>query len=158
VTPVSAALVYCNLTYAHLETGDLAAARRDLETCRKYAKTEAETTRTTQMARMIDARSKPAAGVQPGEKLRSVAGTAQNLECPAGVSGPARLHVLAGGQPVMFDLPEAAAVELARAASTPGTTALDLRCGPLRPIALSVEYAPPLAGSASTGIVRRIEF
>ncbi|HYA16183.1 MAG TPA: hypothetical protein VEF06_01890 [Bryobacteraceae bacterium] len=158
VTPAAAPTVYCNLTYAHIETGELAAARQDLETCRKYAKAQTDIARASQMARIIDARSKPAAGVQPGEKLRAVTGTAQNLECPSGLSGPARLHILAGGQAVMFDLPEPAAVELTRGPSAPADAGFELRCGPLRPVPVTVEYAPPLSGSASTGILRRIEF
>lgn len=158
VTPAAAPLVYCNLTYAHIETGELGAARQDLETCRKYAKTDADTARANQLARSIEALSKPAAGVKPGEKRRAVAGTVQSLECSSGTSGPARLHVLAGAEQVMLDLPEPAAVEITRGAATAPDAAFELRCGPLKPVPVVVEYAPPLSGSGSQGILRRLEF
>jgi Flp pilus assembly protein TadD len=158
ITPDRAPAVYCNLAYAHMEAGDLALARSDLGTCRKYAKADADVTRAGQMLNMIDARAKPAAGVAPGEKRRVAEGVAQMLECPAGTSGPARLRLLAGNQVLMFDFPEPAAVELVRKNGNGGGPGFALRCGPLQPVPLTVEFAPPLSSSASNGIARRLEY
>jgi tetratricopeptide (TPR) repeat protein len=156
VTPEQAPLVFCNLAYARVETGELEAARSDLGTCRKWAKTSAEVSRATELGRMIDARSKPAAGVQAGEKTRRVTGTARSLECTSGDGGPARLHIVNGPSELMFDVPEAAAVEVIRTQA--GDAGFAMRCGPLKPIPLTVEFAAPLGPTASVGIARRVEF
>jgi hypothetical protein len=148
--------VFCNLAYAKVETGDLAAAQSDLGTCRKWAKTEPELRRVSELAAMVAARSKPAAGVQAGEKVRRVTGTARSLECTSGNAGPARLHIVSGTHEVMFDVPEAAAVEVVR--TQQADTGFALRCGPLRPVPLTVEYAAPLSSSVSAGIARRVEY
>ncbi len=151
VTQAQAPGVFCGLGYAYLETGDLAAARRNAETCRKWAKTAPETSRADDLVKLADARAKPSAAVHPGETIRSVAGTARALECsPEGN----RLQIVAGNRVVTFDLPPLDAVEAAR-------PPLDftLTCGALRPVRMTVEYAPPHSAiETSVGIVRRIVF
>jgi tetratricopeptide (TPR) repeat protein len=157
VSPERAPLVFCNLSYAHMQTGDFPAARTDLETCRKYAKADADITRANAIGALIDARSKPSAAVHPNEKIQRVAGIAQSLECPSGPTGAARFSITTPGGPMVFDLPEPAAIESARRAVNPDP-AFVLRCGQLKPAAITVEYAPPAPMTNSAGIVRYLEF
>jgi hypothetical protein len=157
VTPDRAPLVFCNLGYAHMEIGDLQAARADLETCRKWAKAEPDVARANLVAKLIDARSRPAAAVHPGEKIQRAAGLAKTLECPSGPNGAARLSIMTADGLMAFDLTEPAAVEMARVPA-PSDPAFKLQCGALNPAPITVEYAPPVAGSTARGIARYLEF
>jgi len=152
ITAQYAPPVYCGLAYARVQTGDLEGARDDAGTCRKWAKTDADTNRADRILKFIEARSKPSVAVRPGEKLERVAGVARNLQCsPEGN----RLEVAVGNKLVAFDMPDPAAVEM------PATPAAGFAfaCGPLKPVRIGVEFAPPRSAvETSAGIVRRLEF
>jgi tetratricopeptide (TPR) repeat protein len=152
ITPQFAPAVYCGLGYARVENGDLKGALRDVETCRQWAKTDADISRADRIRKLIDARSKPSAAVRPGEKLQRVAGIARNVECSAEGN---RLQITVVGKVATFDLPEADAVELPAAPSASFTFA----CGPQQPIRMGVEFAPPRSAiETSLGIVRRLDY
>jgi hypothetical protein len=152
ITPQYAPPVYCGLAYARVQSGDLEGAREDALTCRKWAKTDAETSRAEKILKFIEARSKPSVAVRPGEKLERVIGIARNLQCaPEGN----RLEIAVGDKLVAFDLPEPAAIELPAAPAA----SFSFTCGPLTPVRLGVEFAPPRSAiETSRGIVRRLEF
>ncbi len=152
ITPQFAPAVYCGLGYARVQNGDLDTATKDVETCRQWAKTDADISRAERIQKLIDARSKPSAAVRSGEKLQRVAGIARNVECaPEGN----RLQITLAGKVATFDLPEPDAVELPSAPSADFSFA----CGPQQPIRMGVEFAPPrTAMETSAGIVRRLEY
>jgi tetratricopeptide (TPR) repeat protein len=152
VVPQIAPTVYCGLAYAYVETGDLERAREDVGICWKWARTEADQTRAERIAKLVEARTKPGAAVLPGEKLQRTIGVASNLQCaPEGN----RLQVIVGDKLVTFDLPEAAAVEMPAASAAN----FALTCGPLKPVRIGVEFAPPRSAmETSVGVVRRLEY
>ena len=134
VTPGEAPTVFCALSYAYIETGDIAAARQNAETCRKWAKTDPELSRADQLQKLVDARSKSAASVHPGETVKRMVGMARNLECsPEGN----RLQIVAGNKLIAFDMPLPEAVE-----TTQKPPEFALACGPLKQVPIGVEYAP----------------
>jgi hypothetical protein len=152
VTPERAATVYCALGFAHTETGYLAEARGDLETCRKYAKTPQETGGADRLAGFIDGRAADDADVHPGEKLQRIRGVARSVDCSADRK---RLQVQVGNEMKTFDLPGPRAIEMMR--SHGGN--FDFACGPLKEFPVGVEYAPPRSViETSAGIVRSLEF
>jgi len=152
VTSQAAPRVYCGLAYAHTQTGELAKAREDVETCGKWAKAAPDTARAERLRKLIEARSGPAAAVHPGEKLQRMTGTARALQCaPEGD----RLQLLVGNKLVAFDLPAPAAVEFPSTPAVPFT----MKCGALQPVRIGVEFAPPrTVMETSAGIVRRLEY
>lgn len=152
VTPERAPAVFCGLGYAYLERGDIAAARQNGETCRKWAKADADVRRADQLISLADARAKQSAAAHPGEALQRMTGTARNLDCSP---GGYRLQIVSGNKLVTFDLPSLDAVETNRKAP-PGFT---LACGALLPVPVAVEYAPPRSAiETSVGTVRRLLF
>jgi len=152
IPPQFAPPVYCGLAYARVQTGDLEDARQDVQTCHKWAKTEVDAARADRIQKLIEARSKPSVAVRPGEKLQRVAGVARNLQCSPDGN---RLQVAIGNRLVAFDLPEADAVELPAAPAA----RFSLICGPLQPIPIGIEFAPPRSAvEISAGIVRRLEY
>ncbi len=151
VTPEQAPGVFCGLGYAHLELGETAAARQNGQKCRQWAKAGEDIHRADQLLKLADARSKPPASVEPGEALRRIAGTTRSLECSTEGN---RLQIVAGNKVVTFDLPSLDAVEQTRRPA-----GFALACGALRPVPVSVEYAPPRSAiETSVGIVRRLVF
>ncbi|HVV44044.1 MAG TPA: hypothetical protein VHC72_02535, partial [Bryobacteraceae bacterium] len=152
IRPQQATLVFCGLAYADVQTGDLDNARKYADDCRKWAKTDADQRRAAPVLKFVEARSNPSADVRPGEKLQRVAGVARALECsPEG----SRLQVVVGNKVAAFDFPEAAAVEMPAA---PRTNFV-LKCGPLNPVRIGVEFAPPRSAiETSMGIVRRLDY
>ena len=115
VGPDRAAAVFCGLAYARIGAGDLATARQNADDCRKWAKVESETSLANRLPKLLDARSQPAAAVDPGEKLQRIAGITRGIACaPEGN----RLQIIvssnAGNKAVVFDLPAPDAVELCR--------------------------------------------
>jgi hypothetical protein len=152
VTPDRAASVYCALGFAHTETGYLAEARGNLETCRKWSKTPSETGSAARLAGFIEARGGDDADVHPGEKLQRIRGVAKNVDCSADHK---RLQIQAGNELKAFDLPNPRAVEILR--SHGGS--FDFACGPVKEFPIGVEYAPPRSAiETSAGIVRSLEF
>ncbi len=121
-------------------------------TCCVAVEAIAETVRAQRILKLVEARSKPSAAVRPGETLQHVAGIARALDCsPQGN----RLQIAVGSKLVAFDLPEPAAVEMP---SAPAAN-LALKCGPLQPIRVGVEFAPPRSAiETSVGVVRRLEY
>jgi tetratricopeptide (TPR) repeat protein len=155
VAPDRAAVVFCGLGYARIETGDLATAGQNVDDCRKWAKADSETTMSDRLRKLLDARSQPAAAVHAGEKLQRIAGIARGVACsPEGN----RLQVIVGNnaenKAVVFDLPAPAAVEFSQIPQGYAMT-----CGALKPVQVVIEYAPPRSVvETSVGIVRRIDF
>jgi len=151
VTPDQAPAVFCGLSYAYIETGDIAEARHNAETCQKWAKTDSDVSRADQLLKLADARSRPAASVHPGETIQRIVGIARNLECsPEGN----RLQIVAGNKLIAFDVPAPEAVETTQ--KPPGFT---FTCGALKQVPVAVEYAPPRSAmETSVGIVRRLVF
>lgn len=153
ITPQQATGVFCGLAYSFVQTGDLDSARVQSENCRKWAKSEQDQRRAGPILKFVEARSKPSAAVRPNEKLQRVVGTARTLDCaPEGN----RLSVYtADNKVVLFDLPEADAVEQPAAPRTK----LQFQCGQLPGVQIGIEYAPPrTAVETSIGIVRRLEY
>lgn len=151
VTPAQAPAVFCGLGYANLERGDVPAARKNAQDCQKWAKEAAEVVRAERLSRLIGERSASAASGRPDQPLRRMAGTARNLDCsPEGN----RLQIVAGNKLVNFDVPSLSAIEM-----TGKPAAFTLACGPLAPVPVSVEYAPPRSVvETSVGTVRRLLF
>lgn len=172
VAPERAAIFHSALAYSELQTGNLDAARAQVEELRKAAKTAPETQGAERLAALIEARSKGPAAAKSGEKLVRVEGTALGLRCEAAATGkPSKLGVNVGGKQMLFDMPDAAALEIAKQA---GST-VELKCGPLPGFHIAVEYVPgeaakdsvvavtpanpaALLAQPATGLIRRLEF
>jgi tetratricopeptide (TPR) repeat protein len=152
INPQQAQPVLCALAYADVQTGDLEGALQNAQNCRKWARTDPDIHRADGILKFVEARSKPSAAVRPGEKLQRVAGVARNLQCsPEGN----RLQLAIGNKTATFDFPEPAAVELP---ATPRAV-FTFTCGPMPPIRIGVEFAPPRSAvETSVGIVRRLEY
>ncbi len=144
VRPDVAAPVFCGLTVGFVETGDLESARSNLTPCGNWSKTPAEKAMLEWLSRLVDARSREDAGVHPGEKLQTVVGVVQAIDC-AGTLKQLRIRTPAGVQ--AFDLPAWDAVEML----PDHGGSFDKACGVLKPVQIAVQYAPP-------GIVRTIEY
>ncbi|MCW5978600.1 MAG: hypothetical protein KIT09_11010 [Bryobacteraceae bacterium] len=136
----------------HLNAGNLAEAQQHATNARRYASQKADI---DELARVLDlaaARSKGQFATRTGESLKRARGTTQSLECtPKG----ALLKVMVDGKSVLFDLPGPESVEVTGSAAT----SIELRCGPLKALSVSLEYAPPgVLSPASVGMIRRMEF
>lgn len=144
------------LAYANLQRGNVPEARADAEAAQRAARTTPENEAATRLLQLIEARSKGPAAAHPGEQLIRKEGTAIGLRCTAAGSGDfSKMGILVDGRQVLFDLPEAAAVEITK---PPGSKA-DLHCGALPPFHLTVEYTPgSVANQQTAGIIRRLEF
>jgi hypothetical protein len=57
IEPEVAPVVFCALGAAYMETGDFAAARRNLQTCQKWSKTAPQLARVKQLSALLDSRS-----------------------------------------------------------------------------------------------------
>ena len=159
VSPERRLVFYTALAYSHLQKGNLAVARTNAEAARQAARTPAETQGADRLVQLIGARSSGPAAAHAGEKLMRAEGTAVGLRCAApGSDMVSKMGITVAGRQVLFDLPDAAAVELVRAGATSG----QLKCGPLEPFRLSVEYAGYAPGSVASqgaaGIIRRLEY
>jgi hypothetical protein len=152
VRPEEAASVFCSLSLAFTETGDLAEARSKVATCSKWAKTPADKARVDKLTAFIDARAGDDAAVHIGEKLQAIVGVARSIDCSSNLK---RLLVDSGGSVKTFELPSQGAIEML---PKHGGT-LQLACGPLKPTQIGVEFAPPRnAMETSAGIVRALDF
>jgi tetratricopeptide (TPR) repeat protein len=156
ITPQQATGVYCGLAYSYVQTGELEAAQRNAENCRKWAKTDLDRRRAAPILKFVEARSKPSAAVRQGEKLQRVIGAARSLDCsPEGNRLQVVVRDKTGEKVALFDFPEADAVEMPAAPRTN----LTLRCGALNGARIGVEFAPPrTAMETSVGVVRRLEY
>lgn len=153
VSPDRMAVFHTALAYAHLQKGSLDAARTSVAAARKAAASPAETQTADRLLQLIEARSQGPAMAHPGDKLVRAEGTTIGLRCDQPVS---KLGLTLAGRQVLLDLPEAAAVEVVRT----GTAQINLKCGPLDPQRVMVEYSEYTSAGAqgSVGIVRRLEF
>jgi hypothetical protein len=152
VTPERATGLFVPLAYAYLETGDLDRARENALTAKKWAKTPEQSQQLDHVLEFIEARAKLPVPPHPGEKLQTVEGLAQGVECGAGGN---RLHVQAGGQDLSFLLPDPKAIEF----STKSGGSLTLHCGPQKPFRAVVGYAPvSVLEKGITGVVRRLDY
>jgi tetratricopeptide (TPR) repeat protein len=144
------------LAYVNLQKGNVDLARSDAEASRQAAKTPAETQAADRLLILIDARSKGPAAAHPGEVVMRAQGTALGLRCTVAGSGEmSKMGVTIGGKQVIFDMPDPAAVEIARTAAT----SPQLTCGALQPFRIIVEYTPSsVANQQSAGIIRWLEF
>jgi hypothetical protein len=144
------------LAYSNLQKGNIQVARNDAEAAKRAAKTPAETAGADRLIQLIDARSKGPGAVSPGESVVRAEGTAVGLRCVApGADAMSKMGINIGGKQMLFDMPEPTAVEITR---KPGVTA-EMKCGPLQPFRLVVEYAPAsVTNQQSAGIIRRLEF
>ena len=89
---------------------------------------------------------------QPGEKIQRVQGALRQIECSPDGN---RMLLTVDNRVVTFHLPDPKAIEFIH----DGGGALELACGPQRPLWLTVEYVPSsVVERMSAGIVRRIEF
>jgi len=156
VAPERMALFRSALGYANLQRGNLTMARTDAEASLRAAKNSQETQAAQRLLALIDARSKGPAAVLSGERVVRREGTAIGLRCVTPGSGAlSKMGIAIDGKQMLFDLPDAAAVEVVHAPGTPDL----LKCGQLQPFKLIVEYAPAsVANQESAGIVRRIEY
>lgn len=156
VAPDRMALFRSAIAYTNLQKGNIDAAREDAEASKRAAKTPAETQAANRLIALIDARSKGPWAAHAGEILLRAQGTAIGLRCAAPASGVmSKMGINIDGKQLIFDLPEAAAVEITRRA---GVTS-ELKCGVLKPFQLVVEYTPSsVANQQSAGIIRRLEF
>jgi tetratricopeptide (TPR) repeat protein len=144
------------LAYTNLQRGNIDGARYDAQAARRAAKTPSETQAADRLLALIEARSKGPAAALPGEHVVRTQGTAVGLRCSAPGSGNlSQMGITINGKPWLFDMPDAAAVEITR---QPGTKA-EIKCGALQPFAVVVEYAPAsVANRETAGIIRRLEF
>jgi Flp pilus assembly protein TadD len=152
IQPDQAPAVFSALSYAYFEQGDLERARKHAETARQYVRTQAETARIDSLVETIEARAKGRFPPHPGEKTERVEGVLRQIDCkPAGNL----MAVEVAGSIMTFDLPEPKAVEFIHDAGP----ALQVACGPQRPIRLIIEYIPASVLRLETaGVVRRIEY
>jgi len=144
------------IAYANLQKGNIDKARYDAQAARRAAKTPAELQAADRLLALIEARSKGPAAALPGEHVVRTEGTAVGLRCAAPGSGNlSKMGITINGKPWLFDMPDAAAVEITR---QPGNKT-ELKCGALQPFPVVLEYAPASVTNQETaGIIRRLEF
>jgi len=152
IQPEQAPAVFSALSYAYFEQGDLARARKNADTARRYVHTPAETARLGSLVEMIDARANGPFPPRPGEKTERIEGVLRQIDCkPAGNF----MAVEVAGKVMTFDLPEPKAVEFIHETGP----ALQVACGPQRPVRITIEYVPGSVMRLQTaGVVRRIEY
>ena len=153
VTPERAPALFITLAYAYLETGDLEMAKQNAETAKKWAQTPQDTERLAQMTEFIEARAKLPVPPRPGEKLQSVEGIVQAVDCGTGGNS---LRLQAGERTLDLLLPDAKAVEFSLA----GGKSLEIHCGPQQPpFRVKIEYAPvSVMEKGLTGVIRRLDY
>jgi tetratricopeptide (TPR) repeat protein len=152
VTPERATGLFFALAYAYLQTGDLDRARENALTAKKWSKSPEQVKQLANVLDFVEARAKLPTPPHPGEKLQSVKGLAQSIDCATGGN---RLRLQSGQKDFVFILPDPKAIEFT---SVTGGT-LNLRCGPQKPFNVMVEYAPvSVMEQGITGVVRRLDF
>ncbi|MEP6716308.1 MAG: hypothetical protein ABJC09_12095 [Terriglobia bacterium] len=152
VTPEQAAPLFSGLAYAYLQTGDLVNARANVELARKWIRNTQESAGVEKLAAFIDARGSGPLAPHAGEKLVTVEGTLQTIDCTV---TPHRLHLLSGERSLSFLLPDPKAVEFTQ----PGGGSVQLNCGVQQPRRLAVVYGTgSVEDKFAAGVVRGIEF
>jgi tetratricopeptide (TPR) repeat protein len=170
VAPERVAIFNSALAYSNLQLGNIAEARSHGEAARKAAVAPADIQASDRLLSLIEARSKGVAIAKPGEKLLRAEGTALGLRCAVPGSGlPSKIGITVAGAAMLFDMPEPAAVEIVRHPEA----GVELKCGPLPPFRVAIEYAAsgavntaiakPDAGATvidqpPAGMIRRLEF
>jgi tetratricopeptide (TPR) repeat protein len=153
VTPVQATPLFSALAYAYFETGNLEKARDAALTAKRWALLQKEASGVDSLLAIIDARAKSPFAPRPGEKVVRAEGTLQEIDCSGGSN---QLTILAGQGKMVFDMPDAQAIEFVNPAGNP---AIKLTCGPQKPTWVAVEYAPAsVMREGPAGVVRRLEF
>ncbi len=90
--------------------------------------------------------------IQGGEQMAHIEGVAQRLDC-SGTS--ARLHVLAGGSAIVFEIADPSSVLIKHS----GEAHHDFTCGAQKPFPIAVDYAvKPDPKKGTAGIVRELDF
>jgi tetratricopeptide (TPR) repeat protein len=142
--------------YANLQRGNVPEAQADAEAALRAARTTPESQAAERLLQLIEARAKGPAAAHPGELLVRTEGTAVGLRCTAtGSDELSKMGILVDGKRTLFDLPEAAAVEITKARGSKA----ELHCGALTPFHVIVEYTPAsVANQQTAGIIRRLEF
>lgn len=153
VSPERAPAVFITLAYAYLQTGDLAQARQNIETAKKWAKADEDVQRLAGLEGLLAAREKLPVPPKPGEKLQTAEGLVDAVECSA--SGN-RIVMQAGVKRLTFALPDPKAIEFTNVGGKP----LQIKCG-AQPQAfkVKVDYAPvSVLEQGITGVVRRLDY
>ena len=144
--------VYCGLALAQIEMGDVTDAQQNMASCQRRSRTPAEIQRSQRLGRFIQARSLPVTAVHLGEKVTTVTGLLQGVQCSPQVN---RIVVSVADKTALFDLPPEDAIEM----PTNPVEKVQFQCGQMRPIRIVVEFAPPrTAMETSAGVVRRLIF
>ncbi len=179
-----AAAVFNAIAYAYTQTGDLVQARRNAVNARKYDHTDADTSRTDDLIRFLDAReaavkrnatqqvatAEPDSSERPSLRRTPMADSAvaavpprekrERVEGTAknfDCSGKiARLSLLVGQSTMTFALAEPDRIILKH----DGNATFDFTCGPQKPLPMTIEYVPAENATAQgiAGAVRQIEF
>jgi tetratricopeptide (TPR) repeat protein len=152
VSSQRAAEVYWGIAYAYFETGELEKARTNALTAKKWSKDPKITAGIDEVLRIAEARSKSAFAPRPGEKAERVEGVLKAIDCS---SGRPLIVLTSDGRTISLNLPEPKSIEFQH----DGAMTLQLNCGPLAPIKVSVDYAPTsVVKEGSAGVIRRLAF
>lgn len=178
---------FFGLAYAQTELGSRDQARANVEQAKKWAFGPEETNRVASLIQYIDARgnarkdkaqpksltaqasppdetgaprlshvaneSREVLLRRPGEQIQRVEGTAKLLECNG---KRARFHVMVNGAEMIFGIDDPTSVILKHS----GDSSFEFKCGPQKPFAVGVEYAPAAGanGKGIAGTLRVLEF
>lgn len=177
VTPEQAPQFFFVVAYSEYKTGKLDQARADAASAKKWAKTPVDSDRADAMIRALDAmnqaklqptaqpaqlpearpasedRPAPATTFTPTQQQFSRAeGIAQRLDCDG---KSARLHVLVGGQKMIFEIADPTRVRIKHS----GEEQHDFTCGPQKPFPVVVFYSPNSdAQKGTAGAVHELDF
>ncbi len=178
IDPERAGRFFNALAFAYTQTGDFTEARKQAEAAQKWNRTDQEKEQTASLVRYLDARAESAQQQQkastvsgteqtttfappdrqapgnpfaaPGQKLLRVEGTAKELLCEGGL----KFTVDSGGKLMTFAIPHPDRVLLKHKSDY----AFDFNCGPQKPFAIAIEYAPSEKPGKVAGDVKMMEF
>jgi len=153
VTPERAPAVFITLSYAYLQTGDLRQARENIESAKKWVKSAEDIQRLGSLENLVAAREKLPSPPTPGEKLQSIEGTVDTIDCAKEGN---RLVMQAGLRRVSLLLPDPKAIEFTFA----GGKSLQIKCGSQpQPFKVKIDYAPvSVMEQGVAGVIRRLDY